>query len=143
MRSFRPLPRTFTCCDHHVQLAATQALQLGQAHAGRVEQLEDREIAHVDELAFPRAHLGHLKQQVDLRAVEIAGQILLELRRADGARRIRVDDLVAMQIAIEAPHRRQRARHRALAEPALGEMRRGSRASRVGRRPASVHAAPP
>ena len=53
MRSLRPLPRTFACCAHHVEVAATQALQLGQAHAGRVEQLEDREVAHVDEACPP------------------------------------------------------------------------------------------
>ena len=84
---------------HEVEVAAIEPLQLGEAHAGRVEQLEDREVAHVDELAFLRARLGHLEQQVDLRAIEIAGQILVELRRADGARGIRLDDLVAMQIA--------------------------------------------
>src|SRR5262249_16039381 len=57
---------------------------------------------------------------------EIAGQMLVELWRADGARRIRVDDLVAMEIAIEAPHCRERPRHRSFAEPALRELREKS-----------------
>src|SRR5690349_22457292 len=52
--------------------------------------------------------------------------MLLESRRRHGARRIRLDDLVAMQITIEAPHARQRARDRPARELAAREVREES-----------------
>src|SRR5436305_8347953 len=49
-------------------------------------------------------------------------QVLLHLRCADGARGVRVDDLVAMQEAEEAPRRGTRARGGTLAQPAPSEV---------------------
>src|SRR5262249_30383449 len=109
------LPPHLHLLRHHVEIAATQALELGETHAGGVEELEHREIPRLHEPTELRARLGHREQQVDLYAVEIAWEILVELRRADSARGIRVDDLVAMEIAIEAAHRGEGARHRSLA----------------------------
>src|ERR1043166_377843 len=117
-----PLPSHLGLLRHDVEIGAVESLELGQSHAGRVEELEDREVSDVDELPFPRAHLGHLKQQIDLRPVEVARQIFVELRRADGARGIRVDDFVSMQVFVEAANGRQRARHGAFAESALGQV---------------------
>src|ERR1043166_7023632 len=116
-----PLPSHLGLLRHDVEIGAVESLELGQSHAGRVEELEDREVSDVDELPFPRAHLGHLKQQIDLRPVEVARQIFVELRRADGTRGIRIDDFVSMQVFIEAANGRQRARHGAFAESAHGD----------------------
>src|SRR6185437_13962955 len=105
-----------------IEVAAAEALQLRQAHAGRVEQLEDGEIADVEHRAVGRAELGQLEQQIDLGAVEIPGQVFLELRSADGAGGVRLDALVAVQISIEAADRGECAGHRALREAAPGEV---------------------
>ena len=139
MRSFRPLPRTFTCCDKQVDVGAIDSPQLRQPHSRRVEQLEDREVAHVGEAALLRVQLGALKQQLDLRAVEIAGQIPLELRAADAARGIRLDHLVAVHVRVEAPNRRERARDRSLARASLRV--RCARNPRIARRstPSQLH----
>src|SRR5205085_2725784 len=59
---------------------------------------------------------------VDLGAIEVAGEILLEARRADGAGRVGVDDLLAVQPAVEAADRGEGARHRTLAEPPSREV---------------------
>ena len=107
---------------------------------GGVEQLEDREVAHVDEAALPRAHLGHLKQQVDLRAVEIrradTSRASARRRRAPGSRRRpRCDagsDRSCAPPTACAPSSACRAR--------ASRDGRGIRASPAGRRPASVHA---
>jgi hypothetical protein len=64
-----------------------------------------------------------LEKQVDLRAVEVSRQMAVELRRADGTRGIRLHDLVPVHPAVEAAHRRERARHRPLAESSPGELR--------------------
>src|SRR6476660_7278490 len=96
---------------HAIEVGATQTLELGKAHPRRVEELEDGEVAHVDEAPLPRPHFRGLKEEIDLGSVEIAGKMSLELRRADGAGGIGVDELVPVHVAVEAPYRGQGARH--------------------------------
>src|SRR6185503_15321822 len=90
--------------------------QLGQSHPRRVEQLEDRAVSYVGEFSFLRLQLGRLKQQLDLGTIEIARQVFVLLQSFDGARRIGIDQLVAMQIPVETPHGRKGARDRPLVE---------------------------
>ena len=96
---------------HQVEIRSTQPLELGQTHSRRIEQLEDGEVAYVDESALPRSYLGGLKQEADLRAVQVTGEMPLQPRRPDRARRVGVDELVAVHVAIEAADGGQGARH--------------------------------
>src|SRR5688500_12832549 len=59
---------------------------------------------------------GSLEQQLDLRAIEVSRQVLVEFWTAHAASRIGVHDLVAVHVGIEAPHGGECARDRALAE---------------------------
>ena len=48
-----PLPAHLHLLRHEVEVGAVDPAQLRQAHPGRVEQLEDREVADVGEVALP------------------------------------------------------------------------------------------
>src|SRR5689334_14607823 len=93
------LPGDLHLLRHEIEIAAIDSAKLRESHARRVEQLEDREVTNVVVPPLPRAHLGRLEHEIDLCAIEIARQILLELRGADRPRRVRVDDLVPVQKA--------------------------------------------
>jgi len=99
-----------------VDVHPVDSAQLRQTHPRRVEQLEDRAIPHVPKLSLLRLQLGRLKQQLDLRSIEVAGQILVLLRRRDAARRVRFHLFVQVQVLVKASHGRERAPDRALIE---------------------------
>jgi hypothetical protein len=65
------LPSHLRLLAHQIQIAHGESLQLGEPHPRGVEQLEDGEVAHRGEIALHRARLGHLKEEIDLGAVEI------------------------------------------------------------------------
>src|SRR5436190_943556 len=96
------LPPHLHLLAHQVEIAHAEPLQLGEAHPGRVEELEDGEVAHRGEVAFHRARFGHLEEQIDLRTIEIAGEVLVQLRRADRPRGTGLDHLVGADPAVEA-----------------------------------------
>src|SRR5512140_213986 len=131
-----PLAAHLELLRHEIEHVAIDARKLGEAQSRGIEELENGEIAHIRESALPRARLGHLKQQIDLRAVQIRGEILVTLGRLHRARGICLDDLVSMQELVERSHRRERAPDGALAEPAAREVAHEA-ADRE-----SVHAAP-
>src|SRR6185312_680995 len=107
---------------NEIEIAQIDASELGKSHAGGIEHLEAGEVPNVREAAAPRARLGLLEQQVDLRTVEVAGQTLVELGRADATGRVRRHLLVSMHEPIEASYRRQGARDRALRETTPSEV---------------------
>src|SRR6476620_7786849 len=113
-----PLAAHLHLLAHEIEVTAAESLQLRESHPRAVEELEDREIAHVDEVSLEGARFRELEEQVDLHAVEIAGKMLRLPRRTDRTRRVRLHHLVAVHPAIEAPHAGQRARHGALPDPA-------------------------
>jgi hypothetical protein len=68
------------------------------------------------------ARRGHVEEELHLRPVQVARQILVEFRRRHRPRGIRLDVLVAVEILEKAAHCAQRARDRALVELLLGEI---------------------
>src|SRR5688500_15587957 len=113
---FSPLATHFHLLGQEIDVHPVDAAQLGQPHPCRVEQLEDRGIPHVGEFSFPCFQLRRLKQQLYLRAIEIARQIFVLLGRIHTSRRIHVYLLAPMQVLVEAPHRRETAGDRALVQ---------------------------
>ena len=107
-----PLAAHLELLRDEIEHVAIHARELGEAQPRGVEELENREVAHVGELPFPRARLGHLEEQIDLRAIEIRGEILVALGRLHRSRGIRLDDLVAVQKLVERPHGGERATRR-------------------------------
>src|SRR5438445_9604628 len=94
----------FHLLRQEVDVHATDAAQLRQPHPRRVEQLQNRAVSHIRESPLLRLELGGLEKQFDLRAIEIAREIFLLLRSVDAPRRIRLDELIAVEILVEAPH---------------------------------------
>src|SRR6185437_3776378 len=80
------------------------------------------EVADVGEPPAPCPRLRLLKEQIDLRTIEISGKSFVELGRADTSRRVCRDLLVAVQETIEAPNSRQHPRHGTLREAAPEQM---------------------
>ena len=120
------LPAHFHLLRKQVDVHSIDAAQLRQPHPGRIEKLQHRAVPDVGEFSLLRLQLRRLKEQLDLRPVEIARQILVLLRRAHAARRIRIHLLVAVQILVEAAHRRETARNRPLVQFLAGEVRQKS-----------------
>src|SRR5688500_16205548 len=102
-----PLAAYLHLLREQVEVGRIDPLQLAHAQSGRVEQLDGGEVALVGEAQRLRPRLGEREQTLGTRAVEIAGQPALELRAADRARGIRVDQLLAVQEAEEAARRRE------------------------------------
>src|SRR5688572_29248060 len=127
---FPSLATHFHLLRQEIDVHPVDAAQLGQSHPRRVKQLEDRGIPHVGELSFPCFQLRRLKQQLYLRAIEIARQILVLLGRIHTSRRIDVYLLAPMQVLVEAPHRRETAGDRALVQLFPREM---CEKSKIGR----------
>src|SRR5688500_14148270 len=119
---FPSLATHFHLLRQEIDVHPVDAAQLGQSHPRRVKQLEDRGIPHVGEFSFPCFQLRRLKQQLYLRAIEIARQIFVLLGRIHTSRRIHVYLLAPMQVLVEAPHRRQTASDRALVQLLAREM---------------------
>src|SRR5688572_22116131 len=117
-----PLPANLYLLRQKIDVSAVDSPQLGQSHSRRVKQLENRVVAHVGKAALLRFQLGALKEQVDLRPVEIAGQVAVELRAAHPAGGVGFDVLVSMHVGIKASNRRESARDGALRQPAPGEV---------------------
>src|SRR6266542_6246045 len=117
-----PLAADFHLLGEEVDVGAVDSAQFGEAHPGRVEELEDRRVSDVGEFTFACARSRNLTEEIHLRTVEVAGEILLELRRRDGPRGVGVYLLVAMQKPIKAADRAQSSRHRALAQRFLRQV---------------------
>ena len=108
---FPPFAANFGLLRDEIEVGAAQPLELGEPHSRGIKQLEDSEVAHVDEGTLPGAHLRHLEEHGDLRPIEVARKMPLQPRRADGARRVGFHQFIAVQKAIEAPHGGERPRH--------------------------------
>src|SRR6185437_12438230 len=78
-----------------IDVHSIDSAQLRQSHASRIEQLQDRAVPDVTESTFLRLQLGGLKEQLDLRAIEISRQIFVLLRDTYSARRIGIHLFVA------------------------------------------------
>jgi hypothetical protein len=107
-----------------VEAGHVEAVQLGEAHAGGVEQLDDGVVAGAAERVLGRSVLATSKSARP-RARQPRRQRLLQLGRAHGAGRVRLDDLLAVQVAEEAAHGGELAGDAAAGEAAarqLGEV---------------------
>src|SRR5215208_3543176 len=78
-----------------IDVHAVDSAQLRQAHPGRVEQLQYRQVSHVGKLSFLCPDAGGLKENLDLRAIQITRKVLVRLRSLHTARGVRLDLFVS------------------------------------------------
>src|ERR1700682_1133836 len=108
------LPAHLHLLRKQVDVGSIDPTQLRQSHPGGIEKLQYRAVPDVGEFSLPRLQLRRLKEQLDLRPVEITRQIFVLLRGGHAARRVRVHLLVAMQVLVKAADREKTPRDRAL-----------------------------